>query len=138
MRDWFYIACAVLGGGTWVITSKLAVRNMSPMLVQLVTLYVYSSVAPLVFLWMKWRGDTFAWTRPGIFWATVTSVLGLIAVYAFMFALEHKPVNVVASLTSVYPGIAFVLAWLLLGEPMTVVRALGGIMIVAGCVLMNV
>jgi drug/metabolite transporter (DMT)-like permease len=137
VRDWLYIAVAILGWGTWIATSKLAVRNMSPMLVQLVMLYVYSALAPLAFLAMKWRNDVFVWTRPGIFWAVVTSCLGLMAIYAFMLALESKPASVVTSYTSTYPAVGFLLCWLALGEEMSLLKVVGAMLLVIGCVIMN-
>ena len=137
MRDWLYIIGALVGWGMWCITAKLAVSNMSPLLVQLVALYVYSSVAPLAFLWMKWREAAFNWTRAGIVWSTVTAVLAQVSVYCFMFAVEHKPATLVTSVTSAYPAVAFVLAWAVLGEALTPVRAFGAMLLVAGAVIMN-
>jgi len=137
MRDWLYIAAATFCWGWWVLTSKMAVRNMSPLLVQLVMLYVYSAVAPLAFLVMKWRGDTFTWTRPGIAWATATACLGLGAVYSYMLAVENKPASLVNPITSANPVLGFMLCCLFLGETFTVQKAIGIVMVVAGCIVVS-
>jgi uncharacterized membrane protein len=132
-----FIATATLCWGLWVLTSKMAVRNMSPMLVQLVMLYVYSSVAPIATLVMKWRGEDFGWTKPGIAWASVTACLGLTAVYSYMFAIEHKPASLVNPITSANPVLGFMLCCLFLGETFTFQKAIGIAMVVAGCIVIS-
>ncbi len=137
MRDWAYIAAATFFWGWWVLTSKLAVKNMPPLLVQLVMLYVYSAAAPLAFLVMKWRGDTFAWTRAGIVWASITACLGLAAVYSYMLAIENKPASLVNTVTSANPALGFVLCCAFLDEAFTFQKALGVILVVAGCAVIS-
>lgn len=137
MREMLLIATAIVCWGCWGVTSKLAVRNMSPMLVQLCITYVYSAVAPIAFLAMKWRGDAIVWTRMGIVWTVMTTALALAANYSFLFAIEARPVHQVMSFTCTYPAVSFLLSWLLLGEAMTLQKAFGAALIVVGCVVMN-
>lgn len=132
-----FIAAATFFWGWWVLTSKLAVRSMSPMLVQLVMLYVYSAVAPIATLVMKWRGEDINWTKPGIAWAVVTAMLGLGAVYSYMFAVENKPASFVNTMTSTNPVLAFLLCCMFLGESFTLTKLLGVTLVVAGCIVIN-
>lgn len=137
MREAIWIALALCGWGCWTVVEKLALRNATPLMVQLVSTYVYSALAPIVFLAMKWRSDPMVWNKWGIFWIALGSVIATVANYAFLFAIEAKPVHEVMSFTQLYPILSFVLCWAVLGEAFTIQKVLGAILMIAGCVIMN-
>lgn len=137
MREAMWIALALVGWGSWTVVEKMALRNASPLMVQLISAYVYSLTAPIAFLAMKWRSDPMVWTRGGIFWVTLGAIIATIANYAFLFAIENKPVHEVMSFTQLYPILSFILCWAVLGEAFTVTKVLGAILMIAGCIIMN-
>ena len=137
MRDSIWIALAILGWGTWALFEKLAVRNMSPLLIQLTSAYIYSAFAPIMYLSMKAKGVPFDWGSPGIFWTLMASLAATLANYAFLFAVQDRPVNEVMAWTQTYPIISFMLCWLVLGETFTLSKVIGAVMLVCGCVIMN-
>ena len=137
MREALWIALALVGWGSWTVIEKMALRSATPLMVQLISAYVYSFVAPVALLAMKWRNDTMEWTRGGIFWVTLGALVATVANYAFLFAIEHKPVHEVMSFTQLYPILSFILCWVCLGEAFTIQKVLGAILMIAGCIIMN-
>jgi len=137
MREAVWIALALCGWGTWTVIEKLALRNTTPMMVALITTYVYSAFAPIAFMAMKWRGDPMVWNRWGIFWVSMGAIVATVANCAFLFAIEGKPVNQVISFTQLYPVLSFLLCWALLGEAFTTQKVIGAILMIAGCIVMN-
>lgn len=137
MREAIWIALAIVGWGTWSVIEKLALRNSTPLMVPLINTYVYSALAPLIFLGMKARGDEFVWTKWGIIWTTLAALLATLANYAFLFAIESKPVHEVMSWTQTYPIFTFILCWAFLDERFTATKAVGSVLILAGALIMN-
>lgn len=135
MPTWSFIAIAIVGWAFWGITEKLAVKNMSPMVVQLTSAYVYSAIAPLAYLFMKARGDIFDWNARGILWTSTGAILATIAGYAFLFAIEKMEVHRVIAFTSVYPILTFALSYIFLGESVTWWKMFGIVMICMGTML---
>jgi len=137
MREALWIALALVGWGSWTVIEKMALRSATPLMIQLISTYVYSAIAPIAFLTMKWRSDPMVWNKWGVFWVTVGALVATVANYAFLFAIQAKPVHEVLSFTQLYPILSFVLCWWLLGEAFTVQKAIGAILMVAGCYVMN-
>src|SRR5579871_4891005 len=128
MKEALWIALALVGWGSWTVIEKMALRNATPLMVQLISCYVYSFIAPFAFMVMKWRNDTMVWTKGGIFWVSLGAIVASIANYAFLFAIDNKPVHEVLSFTQLYPILSFVMCWLLLGEQFTVQKAIGAVL----------
>jgi len=137
MRDVLWITLTIIGWGCWSVVQKLALRHTSPAMVQLINAYVYSTFAPIIYLVMKAKNAPFVWNTWGIVWTTVAASLATLASFAFLFAIQDKPVYQVLSYAELHPILSFILCWVLLGEAFTLQRALGAIMIVAGCIIMN-
>jgi drug/metabolite transporter (DMT)-like permease len=106
-------------------------------MVQLISTYVYTAFGPIIFLAMKARNDAMVWNKWGIFWVALGAFVATVANYAFLFAIQNKPVHEVMSFTQLYPILSFALCWLLLGEVFTFQKVIGAILMVAGCIIMN-
>lgn len=132
MRDNVWIMLAVLGWGVWALFEKLAVRSMSPLLIQLTSAYIYSAFAPVMYLAMKAGKSSFEWNAMGIFWTLLASLAAILANYAFLFAVENRPVNEVMAYTQTYPALSFLLCWAVLGEAFTFTKVVGIVMLVMG------
>jgi uncharacterized membrane protein len=137
VRDFVWIAVAFFGWGLWTVVEKLALRNTTPFMVQLISTYVYSALAPVIYLAMKAKGVEFVWSAWGIIWVTVASLLAVTAGYGFLFAIQNRPVHQVMSFTQLYPILSFFLCWLFLDEQFTIQKIIGALLMVAGCALMN-
>ncbi|ADC89938.1 protein of unknown function DUF6 transmembrane [Thermocrinis albus DSM 14484] len=109
-------------GGRTDIAVALVVHNLSAFLVSLIYLLLAGtwSVAPreLVFLLL---GGAFS---------------GFLGMFFFFHAVKEGEVSVVAPIASISPLWASILASLLLGERITVLRLLGALLIVMGTALL--
>lgn len=137
MRSEPWIAVAVIGWGSWAIFQKLAVRSMSPMMVMLAVSYIYSAFAPAMWLGMKAHDVPMKWSGRGIAWTIAASVCSLTAGYAFLFAINKRPVTEVVPWIQTYPIYTMALGWLVLGETVTTTRVIGSLLIAFGAFLMN-
>lgn len=137
MRSGLWIALAVFGWGSWAIFQKLAVRNMSPLLVMMTVAYVYSAFAPMMWLGMKAHAAPMEWSFWGVVWTILASLCSVSAGYAFLFAIENKPVTQVVPWIQTYPIFTLAVGWLFLGETVTVTRVVGSLLIAFGAFIMN-
>ena len=137
MKDGVWIFLAFLGWGTWALFEKLAVRSMSPLVIQLTSAYIYSAFAPVMYLAMKAKGVQFDWSGAGIGWTLMAALAATLANYAFLFAIQDRPISEVMSWTQTYPALSFLLCWLFLGESFTTTKLIGAGLLVGGAVLMN-
>ena len=132
-----WVAIAIVAWGLWAVFEKLAVQNMSPLLVQLTSAYVYSAFAPIMYLAMKARNVNFDWNTKGVIWTTAAVTASTTACYAFLYAIQHRPANVVVAWTQTYPVVSLFLCWLVLGESLTWSKLLGAFFIIMGAVFMG-
>lgn len=135
MASWVLVVVAVLGWGLWAIAERLAVRSMSPLLVQLTAAYVYSAIAPVAFLVMKGRNDPFEWTSAGIAWASAGTLCACAATYAFLFLVQRVDASVAVAYTSFYPLVTLLVSVAFLGEDITVKKFVGMALVVLGTCL---
>ncbi len=133
-----YIVICIIAWGCWGIAQKLAVKHASPLMMQVISSYVYSIVGPIVFLYMKAAGKETTWAPYGIAWTLLSCVLAVIGGLSFSMALQRASVNSVVGLTSAYPVLTFLLAATLLGEPVTLRKMLGIVIVSTGMIIINV
>jgi drug/metabolite transporter (DMT)-like permease len=132
MNPWLCVTLAVICWSSWGITQKLAVKSISPLMIQLVSTYIYSALAPLLFMFMKVKSHPMIWTSRGIMWATISSLLSLTAAISFLYAAQHKPINQITSVVAIYPAITCILSWVILKEEFVPSRLFGIVIIIIG------
>jgi transporter family protein len=87
-----------------------------------------------VFVHGRARGERFA--RPDR-WAVVAGTLAVLSLAALYVALGNGEASIVIPVSSAFPIVTLLLAWLLLGERLTVRRSLGTVVVVAGVVVIT-
>lgn len=137
MRTWPYVLTCIVCWALWGVIQKVAVRDSSPMMVQLITAYVYSAVAPMMFLYMKATGKATTWSAHAIAWTTVSCALIIAGALAYSTAIQRASVNSVVGWTSTYPALAVFLCWALLGEPVTSKKVVGIAVVVFGLFILG-
>lgn len=134
MPTWFLIIVCVISWGVWSVMQKLATTHTSPMMMQVIGAYVYSAVAPLIFLYMKATNSTTTWSTKGIMWTTASCVVAIIASLSFATAVQKAHVHTVVGWTSTYPVLTFILCTIFLGEAVTFTKLIGMTLVVMGTI----
>jgi uncharacterized membrane protein len=137
MPTWLLIAICVICWGVWAVVEKQATRHASPLMVQVIGAYVYSAVAPILFVFMKATNTPTQWNVPGVMWTSLACVLATLAGLSFTTAIQRAPVHTVIGYTSTYPVLTFALCALFLGEQVTWTKLAGIVAIVLGTVLLS-
>jgi transporter family protein len=124
----------VLVVGALGVTSKLALDTLSWQQLLPWTLLAYAvAVALLLALGQAdwhWRGGTS--------WALLSGALAVGALVLLFVALGLADASKVVPVTAAYPAATVVLAALFLGESVTLARAAGMLMVIAGVVVLTV
>jgi transporter family protein len=106
------------------------------MMIQVISAYAYSMIAPVFFLYMKATGQRTNWTTSGIVWTCLGCVLATVASLAFTTAIQKTHVHIVVGFGSTYPILTFLMCSLFLGEPVTMSKIVGIVIIALGTVLL--
>lgn len=136
MPTWLLVTICVICWGTWAVFEKMGTKHVTPLMMQVIGAYVYSAIAPLVFLYLKATGQQSNWNLPGMLWTTGACLLATIASLCFTTAIQRSHVHLVVGFSSVYPILTFLLCAIFLGEPVTGVKLLGIAAIVLGTILL--
>lgn len=137
MAAWPYILTCIFAWGLWGVVQRLSIRHASPMMVQVIAAYVFSIVGPALFLYMKATGQKTEWNAPGILWTTLASLLVVVGGLAFSNAVSKGSVGGTVGLTSAYPVVTLALSWLILGEPITLRKAIGIAIVSIGIIVLG-
>jgi len=137
MKETFLIITCIACWGAWAVAQRLALRNMTTFSSMITAMYVYSVFAPAMFLYAKSMNVPNELNVRGVLWQTVACVLTTTAVVAFSEASRTVPVHLVVGLTSLYPVVTLVLSAVFLGEPVTLLRAAGILVITLGVVMVS-
>jgi transporter family protein len=117
-----------LAWGVWGLAAKFAVKQIGMQLLvwgQLATLALF----PLYFILFK-ELLPLKLDATGIGWALVTGVLGALGTLFLYLTLRAAPTSTVIPLSSLYPVVTVILAYIFLQEELSPTRLLG-----VGCAL---
>lgn len=137
MPTWALVIVCIVSWGTWALCLKQGSRFMTPVMMQVISSYVYSAIAPIAFLYMRASGDLASWSPKGIAWVTAAVVLVTAANLSFTTAIQQAPVYLVVGFTSVYPMVTLALSAVFLGEPVTLLKLAGIVVTVIGIAMLS-
>lgn len=109
------IAAMLLWSG-WAFVPKLALQTLPPTSVLIYEAIGNGLVALALYSVMGFKLKK---SREGLKFCTLTSFLGMSAILAYLYALSHGPVSIVAVITALYPVITILLARIILKEKMS-------------------
>ena len=121
--------------GVQMFLPKLAVRTLPPLhlIVYTSSFYFLGAVGVLVF-----RGDTLECDLMGIFLAVSTGILSTLGTILYIIAIRYGSMIYGTVIASLYPVIATILAFFILGEKLTLWQTAGIILGLCSIVLMVV
>lgn len=123
MQSWIPPALATfVFWGVWALLPKLAIRYIDP---RSAIIYQAIGVATVAFILAASLAFKPAWDWRGASLAALTGMLGFTGAIFYLFALTRGPVGLIAVSTALYPGLTVLLAWLFLGEPVTLRQGVG-------------
>jgi transporter family protein len=123
MQPWIPPALATFAlWGVWALLPKLAIRYIDP---RSAIVYQAIGVAAVAFVLAASMAFRPAWDWRGASFAAATGMLGFTGALFYLYALTRGPVGLVAVSTALYPGLTVLLAWLFLGEPVTLKQGIG-------------
>jgi drug/metabolite transporter (DMT)-like permease len=121
--------------GVWGFADKNAVMRAHPFTVQWMYSLPYMLLIPFWF-WLGHRAAPATNLDPSALrWATVASVAGMLALLAFLFAMEMKPASVAVAATAAYPLVTLLLSVLSGAETFSLPKLAGMVLIILGVVL---
>ncbi len=119
--------------GVQIFLPKLAVRTLPPLhlIVYTSSFYFLGAVGVLVF-----RGEALEYDLTGIFFALSTGFLSTLGSILFIVAIRYGSMTYGTVVSSLYPVIATVLAFFVLGEILTLRQTAGIVLGLCSIVLM--
>ena len=129
LGSWLLIIVALLGWGAWGIADKGALRTMHPLSIALAytTASLLFDIASIAIVRPKLEFNI-----EGLKWAIPGALSANIAFLAYTFVLKKHDAAVITTITSAYPMVTVILAWLLLNETLNFSKILGIIFILLG------
>jgi transporter family protein len=129
--QWFALGSAFFAGLT-AILGKMGVTEINSNLATLIRTLVIAVVSALI---VTGRGEWEPFNRlspRGVLMLFLSGLATGLSWLCYYRALQMAPASLVAPIDKMSVVVVIILAWLLLGEPLTMRLALGGALIVAG------
>jgi transporter family protein len=124
-----------LAWGVWGLTAKVAVKEIGLQLLvwgQLANLALF----PLYFVFFR-ELLPLKWDAIGIGWALLTGALGALGTLFLYLTLRAAPTSIVIPLSSLYPIVTVILAYIFLHEEISPTRILGVVCAIAAVWLLT-
>jgi transporter family protein len=129
------ITIIIFAWGTGAIFTKMASDQLHPMMIAVVStlLYIFVEI-PIALVIFKINTHV---TVSGIVYALLSALLMSIGSITYFFALQKGGAAEVTSVTSLYPVLTLVLAYLFLSEEMSLRKVIGCLLAVASIILIT-
>lgn len=124
------LTVAIVAWGLWAVFNKLGARSIDPIVCQAIACATSAALVPI--LLYASRGRTAHVTSSGIAWLVAGQVCALTATLAFYFALKTRGAAQSTGISSLYLVVACILSTVFLREPMSTLKVIGMLLIVAG------
>ncbi len=131
MKSWFlYSISALFLWGLWSFFPKLASKYLNP---KSILFFEISGAASFSIYILLNSGLSFH--IKGFIFSFLTGIFGACGALFFLKALSEGPVSLVTIITSLYPVITVILAYIFLGESLSLRQILGIILAISGIIL---
>ncbi|MBX9567356.1 MAG: DMT family transporter [Candidatus Obscuribacterales bacterium] len=131
------VILTLLFWGAWGIFDKKALGHTAP-LGQLVAVYCFSPLlAVIVALVLQVWVPGWHLTEHTLFYALLGSISYFVATIAYLVAMTKGEASLILGVTASYPLIAQALAFIMLGEPLNILRVVGCVVMIAGIIVLS-
>ena len=131
MMGWILPALGViLAWGLWGFLPKLTTQYLRPRSVLVYEVFGAICVALIVLYSMNFRLEV-NWRGASL--AVMAGAMGIVGALCYVLAMARGPVALIVTFTALYPILSIVLAWLMLGETISLRQGMG---IVLGLIAM--
>jgi transporter family protein len=134
--SWFFLLVTIIMWGVSAVTQKMAVRYMTPMMVEVVCSYAFSVIGTVLFLYLKATGKPTVWEQNGVVWAVCTAIAATVGALTFLVTLKTVPVHVATGVTAVYPLVTFIICMFTLNEHVTFSKFMGVLLVICGTMML--
>lgn len=132
-QDWrVYTVVALILYGVWGLISKIATNYIDP---KTVLFYDIGGAVAVGIVLSLSTGINWSSDLRGIGWGLLTGIVGTTATYCFFVAVSQGSSSLVLPLTSLYPAVTVILAFVILREPIHLRQALGIILAIIAIIL---
>ncbi len=131
---WANAMTALVLWGLWAFFPKLSLRYIDS-----ITALFFETVGVFIvglLFFLKFH-QGFSLHPLGIIYAVLTGVFGTVGLYFFFSAVKLGPISVISSITALYPLITVILAFLILGERMSLQQMAGIFFALLGAFLLS-
>lgn len=123
MTGWVLPAFGViLAWGLWGFLPKLTTQYLGPRSVMVYEVIGAICVALIVLIWMDFRLEV-NWRGASL--AMMAGALGTAGALCYVIAMARGPVALIVTFTALYPILSILLAWLILGEMVSLRQGIG-------------
>ncbi len=123
MREWVIPSLGVfVAWGLWGFLPKLTVRFLPPR-----DAVVYETLGGVILALtlLAWYGPRLQTDWRGVALAAFTGLIGFVGALLYLRAVVTGPVSLVTTISALYPVLVIALAYLFLGETITLKQGLG-------------
>jgi transporter family protein len=132
-----YALTAFLLWGVWGLLGKLASRTLGHRQLVFASLAGYLLVF-IVVAARGWGKGVFSGGNPGLWLALATGLCSGVAYLFFYLAIARGEASRIVTITALYPVVTVLLAFLVLGEAVSLRKIAGLLFAIAGLVLLSV
>lgn len=122
MPTQYLIAISIIGWGVGAIFYKIANNTIHPIMVSTIVTATFVALTPLAYLTMNIDKTI---TTSGVLATIAGGVLMGIGSISYYYALGKGDAGVITATTALYPALTLIISCSLLGEEMTIRKAIG-------------
>jgi bacterial/archaeal transporter family protein len=129
------VLISIVGWGLWSYLQKMAVYRLHPIHMQIIT-YSVGMLLLTFYSTIAYHKVSQPFSISGMWFAILASLCSAIASVSFLFAIRQGNVGIISVLTSTSPLITLLLAFVFLGERLTLLKMFGVLLTIGGVIIL--
>jgi len=134
MQYWWLVGLTILGWSAGATACKVATNYVSPLMLAAITTGIYVLLMPFLFVFIKFDRTVNA---VGIGYSVLGALCMALGSVFYFFALQKGDAGITTLLAGIYPSLTLLLSCLFLGEPITVKKVVGFLVVLLGSFILT-